>query len=54
MIEPKNYNQASTEEGWVKAMTKQLNQIEKSGTWEVFLRPYDKNVTSTECLKQTE
>lgn len=43
VIEPKNFNQVSIEDRWVKSMKEKLNQIEKSETWEL-VPPLDKNM----------
>jgi FtsZ-interacting cell division protein YlmF len=39
MLEPKNFNEASTYDHWVKAMNEELDQIEKNNTWEMVQRP---------------
>jgi hypothetical protein len=35
MLEPKNFNEASKDDHWVKAMNDELDQIEKNNTWEM-------------------
>ena len=42
--EPQNVNEACRDECWVKAMNEELEQIEKNNTWELVLRPHDKNI----------
>eukprot|EP00253_Pinus_taeda_P021764 PITA_21764 len=49
-IEPKNLNKSSEYESWVKAMDKELDQIEKNDTWELVPRPHDKNVIGTKWI----
>ena len=34
-IEPKYFNEARKESSWVKAMNEELDQIERSQTWEL-------------------
>jgi hypothetical protein len=46
-IEPKNFVEARRDEGWIYYMEEELNQIEKSHTWELIPRPKDKNVIGT-------
>jgi hypothetical protein len=43
-IEPTCFEEASKDEFWNKAMDEELDQIEKNDTWELVLRPKDKNV----------
>ena len=55
MMEPKNFEEASEDEDWVKAMNEELDQIEKNNTWELIPIPADKNVINPSgCLKQDE
>jgi len=44
MLEPKNFNEASEDKDWSKAMNEELDQIEKNNTWELVPRPANKNV----------
>jgi hypothetical protein len=44
LIEPKNIEEAIKDEYWMKAMNEELSQIEKNKTWELVLRPLNKNV----------
>jgi hypothetical protein len=43
-INPKKFAQASEDKHWVNVMKEELNQTEKNETWELVLRPKDKNV----------
>ena len=38
-IEPNKFEEASKDKWWVKAMNKELDQIEKNNTWELIPRP---------------
>jgi hypothetical protein len=44
MLEPKNFNEASKDDHWVKAMNDELDQIEKNNMWEMVHRPEGKNI----------
>ena len=44
MLEPKNFNEASKDDHWVKEMNDELDQIEKNNTWEMVHRPKGKNI----------
>ena len=35
MMEPKNFEEASEDEDWVKSMNEELVKIEKNNTWEL-------------------
>ena len=50
MIEPKNFEEASEDEDWVKAMNEELDHIEKNNTWELVPRPVDKNVIGSKWV----
>ena len=50
MIEPKNFEEASKDEDWVKAMNEELDQIEKNNTWELVPRPIDKNLIGSKWV----
>ena len=43
-MEPKNFEEASEDEDWVKAISEELDHIEKNSTWYLVNRPADKNV----------
>eukprot|EP00253_Pinus_taeda_P027100 PITA_27100 len=49
-IEPQNVREACKDECWVKGMEEELEKIEKNNTWELFLRPKDKNVIGTKWI----
>ena len=49
-IEPKTFNEASNDEFWKRDMKEELDQIEKSRTWELFPRPQDKNIIDTKWV----
>jgi hypothetical protein len=50
MLEPKNLNEASKDDHWVKAMNNELDQIEKNNTWEMVQRPEGKNVIGSKWI----
>ena len=49
-IEPKNINEAYEDLHWNKAMQEEIEQIERSGTWELVSRPKDKNFIGTKWI----
>jgi hypothetical protein len=50
MNEPTNFEQASQEEDWIRAMNEELDQIEKNNTWELVPRPENKNVIGSKWV----
>jgi hypothetical protein len=46
-IETNNFEEASKDEFWNKAMIEELDQIQKNDTWELVPRPKNKNVIGT-------
>ena len=50
MMEPKNFEESSEDEYWVKAMNEELDQIEKNNTWELVPRPADNNVIGSKWV----
>jgi hypothetical protein len=50
MLEPKNFNEANTDDHCVKAMNEELDQIEKNNTWEMVQRPEGKNVIGSKWI----
>jgi hypothetical protein len=50
MLEPNNFNEASTNDHWVKAMNEELDQIEKNNTWEMVQRPKGKNIIGSKWI----
>jgi hypothetical protein len=49
-IKPTCFEEASKDEFWNKAMDEELDQIEKTNTWELVPRPKDKNVIDTKWV----
>jgi hypothetical protein len=49
-IEPNCFEEASKDEFWNKSMDEELDQIEKNDTWELVLRPKNKNVIDTKWV----
>ena len=50
MNEPTNFEEASQEEDWIRAMNEELDQIEKNNTWELVPRPENKNVIGSKWV----
>jgi hypothetical protein len=50
MLESKNFNEASKDDHWVKAMNDELDQIEKNNTWEMVHRPEGKNIIGSKWI----
>jgi nicotinamide mononucleotide adenylyltransferase len=50
MTEPKMFEEASQDDGWIRAMNEELDQIEKNNTWELVPRPEDKNVIGSKWV----
>ena len=50
MIEPKNFEEASEDEDWIRSMNEELDKIEKNNTWVLVPRPADKNVIGTKWV----
>ena len=49
-IEPSNFEEASNDEHWIKAMEEELDEIEKNETWELVPKLKDKNVIGTKWV----
>jgi hypothetical protein len=49
-MEPKNFNEASKYDHWVKAMNDELDQIEKNNMWEMVHRPEGKNIIGSKWI----
>ena len=49
-MESKNFDETCKNKSWINAMKKELDQIEKNNTWELVLRPKDKNVVGTKWI----
>jgi len=45
-----NISKAIWDESWIKAMDEELDNIEKNKTWELVLRPTNKNVIDTKWV----
>jgi hypothetical protein len=50
MLEPKNFNESSKYDLWVKAMNDELDQIEKNNTWEMVHRTEGKNIIGSKWI----
>ena len=50
ITEPKDVEEAKRDKCWIKEMVEELSQIKKNDTWELVLRPKDKNVTGTKWV----
>jgi hypothetical protein len=50
MLEPKNFNEASKDDHWVKEMNDELDQIEKNNTWEMVHRPEGKIIIGSKWI----
>jgi hypothetical protein len=50
MLEPKNFNEASKDDHWVKEMNDELDPIEKNNTWEMVHRTEGKNVIGSKWI----
>ncbi|KAK2422446.1 hypothetical protein QL285_032979 [Trifolium repens] len=47
MIEPKNVEEALTDDGWIVAMQDELNQFQRNDVWDLVPRPAHKNIIGT-------
>lgn len=52
--DPKNFNQAVTDENWVKAMNLELEALESNGTWEITVLPENKRAIGCQWLYKTK
>jgi hypothetical protein len=50
MTEPKNFDEASQHDDWIRAMNEELDHIEKNNTCELVPRPKDKNVIGSKWV----
>ena len=50
VVEPKNLIEANKYDNWIKAMNEEMDQIEKSQTWELVSIPEGKNVIRTKWI----
>jgi hypothetical protein len=49
-VEPSNIEESNNDEYWIKAMDEELDHIENNYTWELVLRPNNKNVIATKWV----
>ena len=49
-MEPKNFEEASDDEDWIKGMNEYLDKIEKNNTWVLVPIPTDKNVIGSKWV----
>ncbi|KAB1228246.1 Retrovirus-related Pol polyprotein from transposon TNT 1-94 [Morella rubra] len=54
VMEPENYEIASQQEEWVKAMEEEKKMIEKNRTWEIVDRPEDKDTIGVKWVYKTK
>ncbi|WJX88387.1 hypothetical protein P8452_70484 [Trifolium repens] len=50
MIEPKNVEEALTDDGWIVAMQDELNQFQRNDVWDLVPRPANKNIIGTKWV----
>jgi hypothetical protein len=50
MSEPKFFEEASQDDNWIRAMSEELDHIEKNNSWELVPRPEDKNVIGSKWV----
>jgi hypothetical protein len=50
MLEPKNFNETSKDDHWVKDMNDELDQIEKNNMWELVPRLEGKNIIGSKWI----
>ncbi|KAK2402703.1 hypothetical protein QL285_052200 [Trifolium repens] len=50
MIEPKNVDEALTDDGWIVAMQDELNQFQRNDVWDLAPRPTHKNIIGTKWV----
>jgi hypothetical protein len=50
LLEPKNFNEASKDDRWVKEMNDELDQTKKNNTWEMVHRPEGKNIIGSKWI----
>jgi transposase InsO family protein len=54
MLEPENYDVASKQEVWVKAMQDEIKMIEKNNTWELVDCPHGKDIIGVKWVYKTK
>ncbi|KAK2374267.1 putative mitochondrial protein [Trifolium repens] len=50
MIEPKNVDEALSDDGWIVAMQDELNQFQRNDVWDLVPRPTHKNIIGTKWV----
>ena len=50
MIEPKNFEESSEDEEWIRAMNEELDQIEKNNAWKFVPKPTYNNVIGSKWV----
>jgi hypothetical protein len=50
LTEPKNFDEASKHDEWIREMNEELDQIERNNTWELVPRLEDKNVIGSKWV----
>ncbi|KAK2398040.1 putative mitochondrial protein [Trifolium repens] len=50
MIEPKNIDEALSDDGWIVAMQDELNQFQRNDVWDLVPRPTHKNIIGTKWV----
>jgi hypothetical protein len=50
MVEPKNFNEANKDTNWLESMNEELDQIEKTDTWELVPRQTNKNIIGSKWV----
>ena len=53
-VEPKNVKEALTDEFWIVAMQKELNQFKRSEVWDLVPRPEGMNVIGTKWIYENK
>ncbi|KAM1739403.1 hypothetical protein ACFX11_015127 [Malus domestica] len=54
IVEPENFEEASQDESWQKAMQAEIGMIEKNCTWELVDRPLDKPIVGVKWIYKTK
>ena len=53
VVEPKKFTESNKSNEWVKSVNEELDQIKKNETWELVIRPEDKNIVETKWISKT-
>jgi hypothetical protein len=54
ILEPENYDVASKQEVWVKAMQDEIKMIEKNNSWKLVDCPHGKDIIGVKCVYKTK